>query len=426
MQLTKELVNPTKVKLAVTANQADIETAKQVALDQLGSNVKVPGFRPGKAPANLIEKHVDPATLQSQVIDELVNRLYFESVQQEALRPVSQPSITLTKFVPFTELEFSAEVEVVGDIKMPDYKKIKATHTTATVTAKDVNDTLENLRQRTATREDVTRAAKKDDEVTIDFTGVDAKTGAPIAGADGKEYPLVLGSNSFIPGFEDELIGAKNGGLKTFTITFPKDYGAAELQNKDVTFTVTVRGVKTLKLPKLDDDFAKNAGPFNSLTELKADIKKQLQTEKQREADQKYVNDVIDKIAAKTEVAIPEALIEDEVERLEAEEKRNLAYRGQTWEEHLVAEGITAETHRERQKETAASRIKAGLILGEIANKEDISVSPEELELRIQLLKGRYTDVAMQAELDKPENRREIHSQMITEKTFDLLLAQKQ
>jgi trigger factor len=173
----------------------------------------------------------------------------------------------------------------------------------------------------------------------------------------------------------------------------------------------------------LDDDFAKSAGPFQSVADLKADIKKQLTAERQRENDQQYINDFLLKVAEKTDVAIPASLVEEEIERMEAEEKRNLTYRGQTWEEHLKAEGITAEEHRERQRDNAQLRLKNSLILGEIADRENISVTPEELEMRIQLLKGQYVDPAMQAELDKTENRREIHSRMITDKTYDKILS---
>ena len=222
------------------ADQALLDSTKQAVLASLSANVKVPGFRPGKAPANLVEKHLDQAALQSEFLDQAINKLYVDAVAQEKLRPVAQPKIEVSKFVPFTTLEFTAEVEAVGDIKLPNYKLIKLAAKKPVVTAKDVSGVLENLRQRGATKEEVKRAAKSGDEVIIDFKGTDAKTKKPIDGADGNEYPLVLGSNSFIPGFEDELIGLKAGGKKTFNLTFPKDYGAKALQNRQVTFAVNV------------------------------------------------------------------------------------------------------------------------------------------------------------------------------------------
>jgi trigger factor len=421
MQITRERVSPTSAKLTVVADQAAIDSIKQAVLGKLGQNVKVPGFRPGRAPANLIEKQIDQSVFQTEFLDQAINQFYVHAAKQENLRPVAPPEIAVTKFVPFNTLEFTAEVEVVGEVNLPDYKKIKLALAKPTVAADEVNTVVDNLRQRAATKSMVERAAKLGDEVTIDFKGTDAKTNEPIAGADGTAYPLVLGSKSFIPGFEDELVGLKPGAEKTFSITFPKDYGSKELQNRKVSFEVKVSQVQELVPPKADDAFAATVGPFKTLAELKADIKKQLLNEKQQEATRNLDNELLEKIAAKSEVAIPKALVEEEIERMEQEEKRNTAYRGQTWQEHLDAEGLTAEAHREKQREGAEMRVKAGLVLGEIAEREKVLVTPEELEIRIQLLKGQYQDKAMQAELDQTENRRDIHSRMLTEKTLNIL-----
>jgi trigger factor len=421
MQLKRDQLSPTKVKLTVTAEPKELDDTKKHVLNHLKGNVKVPGFREGKAPANLIEKQIDPTVLQSEFLDHGVNDMYVEAVQRENLRVVAKPEISVTKFVPYSTLEFTAEVEVVGDIKLPDYKKIKVTPQKIEITTADVNQVIDNLRERGATRQDVKRAAKMGDEVTIDFKGVDAKTKEPIAGTDGDNYPLILGSNSFIPGFEEEIVGLGVADEKTFDIVFPKEYGATELQNRKVSFTVNVHKIQELKEPKLDDAFAASVGPFKTVADLKADIKKQLQTEKQQEADRQFDNELLQKIAEKSEVVIPEALVEEEVDRIEEEEKRNTVYRGQTWQEHLDVEGVTAEEHRERNKQGAELRVKAGLVLGEISQAEKVSVTPEELEIRLMLLKNQYPDPAMQAELDKPENIRDIQSRMLTEKTLDIL-----
>ncbi len=421
MHVTKEQRNPTKLKLTITADQALIDTVKQQILQKLSNNVKVAGFRPGKAPAHLVEKQLDQAVLQTEFLDEAVNQLYVAAAREGQLRPVAPPQVTLTKFVPFTALEFAAEVEVVGAVKLGDYKRIKLTLKKPVVAAKDVDEVLDNLRQRSATKAPVERAAKTGDEVTIDFSGTDAKTKEPIAGADGKNYPLVLGSKSFIPGFEDELIGLKPAGTKSFTITFPKDYGSKALQSRQVVFAVTVHQVQALTMPKLDDALAASIGPFKTVAELKADIKKQLLAERQQEAQRALDDELLTKLVDKSTVAIPATLVDEEIGRLEDEEKRNLAYRGQTWQEHLDQEGVTAEAHREQKRETAEQRIKAGLILGEVTEREQITTTPEELDIQIQLLKGRYSDPAMLAELDKPENRRDINSRLLTEKTLNKL-----
>jgi trigger factor len=418
MQITKDQVSSTNVKFTIAADAADMAPVKQFVLQQLARNVKVPGFRAGHAPLPVVEKNVDQQALQTDFLDSMVNQMYVQAITEHKLRPVNRPDVSISKFVPFTTLEVVAEVEVIGKITLPDYKKIKLAKPIVKVEAKDVDEVLQNLATRGAERKEVVRPAKDGDEVTIDFTGVDAKTKEAIAGADGKDYPLVLGSNSFIPGFEEELVGLKAGEEKTFDIVFPKDYGTAALQNKKVTFTVILKQIKELAKPKLDDAFAASVGPFKTLAELKADIKKQLQADKQQQAQRDYESELLGQIAEKTKADIPGILIEEEIDRAENDEKQNLMYRGQTWEEHLKEEGVDEKGHRDKQRPAAQARVTAGLVLGEVADLEGIDVSEEEVDLRMKLLRGQYTDTAMQAELSKPEARRDIKSRMLTEKTI--------
>ncbi|HVW23422.1 MAG TPA: trigger factor [Candidatus Saccharimonadales bacterium] len=418
MHLKRDQLSPTKLKLTITADQAMLDKVKAHVIKDMSANVKVAGFRAGKAPAALVEKQLDPNLLQGEFLEHAVNQAYAGAVESEKLRPISSPQIAISKFVPFTTLEFTAEVEVVGTVKLPNYKAIKLAPEKPSVTAKDVDAVIKDLRVRASERNEVKRPAKAGDEVTIDFKGVDAKTKDPISGADGQKYPLILGSNSFIPGFEDHVIGLKVGDQKDFTITFPKDYGVAALQNRKVTFSVTVHKVEELKEPALDDKFAAKVGPFKTLAELKADIKRQLLTEKTQEARRAFENQLVQKIAEKATVDIPESLVDEEITRMEDEERRNLTYRGQTWQEHLKEEGVTETEHRERQRPTAEQRIKGGLVLSEIAEAEGLVVTPEELEVRLQLLKGQYTDAAMQSELEKPEVRRDVMNAILTEKTL--------
>lgn len=420
MHLTRTNLKPTETKLVIRAEAHELQKAKEHALKHLAPQMKVPGFRPGKVPMNIIEKNVDQNVLQSEVMEETISKLYASAVRQEDLRPVANPEVSIKKFVPFTELEFEAVVSVVGDIKLADYKKIKLARPDIKVEAKDINEVIESLQGRAAERKEVERAAKSGDEVVIDFSGTDQK-GQPVNGADGKDYPLTLGSNSFIPGFEDNLTGLKAGATKEFTITFPKDYGVAALQNKKVTFKVKVSKVSEVIKPKVDDDFAGAVGPFKTLKDLKSDIKKQLTLERGRTADQQYENELLQKIADKTTMAIPETLVDEQIDRIEQEERQNLVYRGQTWEEHLKEEGVTAEEHREQKRPNAEQRVKVGVILSEIAETEKLEVTPEELEVRLQILKGQYRDAAAQAELDSPQAKRDIVNRILTEKTLEKL-----
>jgi trigger factor len=423
MQVTKKNLSDTKVQLVLVADDKQLQAAKKETLQHLAKDAKLPGFRPGKAPLNLVEKNANPATLQTEFLDNAMNLMYVAALGEQKLRPVSQPAVKITKFVPFTSLEIEVEVEIVGTIKLPDYKKIKKAKTAVKVTAADVTEVIEQLKKREADKKDVTRASKSGDQTVINFKGVDTKTKEPISGADGNDYPLLLGSNTFIPGFEDNVIGMKTGEEKTFTITFPKDYGVSALQSRKVDFTVTVTKVQEMVEPKVDDAFAAKVGPFKTLDELKADIKKQLAVEKENQAEREYVDALLTDITSKATVAIPEALIEEQIDSLINDQKQNAMYRGQTWQEFLEAQGLTEEEFRKKLRPDAELRVKAGLVLGQIAEEEKIEVTPEELEMRIQMLKAQYPDEKMQAELDKPASRRDIASRMISEKTVDKLTA---
>ncbi|MEO7364139.1 MAG: trigger factor [Candidatus Saccharimonadales bacterium] len=421
MQTTIETINPTKLKLAIVTDAAQLASVKHDVLTLLSRNVRVPGFRAGKAPQAMVEKQIDPSLLQSEFLEQAVNRAYVQALQTEKIRPASQPQISISKYVPYDTLEFTAELEAVGEIKLADYKKIKLAIKPVKITKAQIDAVLSDLQGRVAEKQDVDRAVKSGDQATIDFAGVDAKTKEPIQGGDGQAYPLLVGSNSFIPGFEDNIVGMKPGDDKDFTIAFPADYGVQALQKRQVIFSVTVKSVQAVKPPKLDDSFAATVGPFKTVDELTADIKQQLTFEAEGQNRRNFENELIEMIAAKSTVAVPDVMIDDEITRLEEEEKRNLVYRGQTWQEHLDIEGHTEEEHRAKNREPAEQRVKAGIVLGEIADIENINVSLEELEQRILQLKAQYKDQAMQTELDKPENRRDVTSRILSEKTIQLL-----
>jgi len=418
-QLNK--LSGTQVELSITAGEEDLFVYKKQAIKKLSPQVKVAGFRKGAAPPALIERNIDPTLLQTEFLDFALSGLYSLAASSNHVRPVTRPEVNVKKFVPYTALEFTVKTHAIGKIKLPNYKTMKFSKPVVNVTNEDVKGVLESLQTRLAEKKGVDRAAKDGDEVTIDFKGFDSK-GKPINGADGKDYPLVLGSNSFIPGFEEQVIGIKMKESKTFTLTFPKDYGVKNLAGKEVKFDVSLKKVEEIIKAKVDDAFAAKIGPFNSVSELKNDIKKQLGIEKQREIDREYHNKLVIKIVDKTHLAVPPPLIEDQANLSLEELRRNLNYRGQTYQEFLEAEGLSEETHRETiLLPEAEKQVKTSLILNEIAEVESLQVTPEELEIRIQLLKGQYKDNSMQQELEKPENRRDIASRLLTEKVLSKL-----
>ncbi len=374
MQVKRKNISDTKVLLSISASEAYLTPIKQKTLEKLRGEVKLPGFREGKAPLNLVEKNINPQQLQSEFVEEAINQLYGEALESEKIRPVDRPQVGLKKFVPFTSLEFDAEVEVLGTVKLADYKKFKKKLEVPKPSEKDVNEVLDKLKLRAAEKKEVKRAALDKDEVWIDFKGVDAK-GEAIKGADGKDYPLVIGSDSFIPGFEKNVLGMKAGDEKTFTLTFPKDYGVSALANKKVTFTVTAKKVQEVIVPKVDDAFVKQFGPFKNVDELKADIKAQLTKEKEAKARQELEVSLIEELAERSKLTVPETLIEDQLQRDMQTLKQNLTYRGQTYQEFLKTEKKTEDEYKKGVlMPQAEKRVKASLVLAEVSDKENLQV----------------------------------------------------
>jgi trigger factor len=423
MQTSIKRNSPTDITLNIVLNSEELSTAKNIAVVNLSANVKVPGFREGKAPASVVEKHLDPNLLSQETLEAAVNEFYARSLVEKQLRPVKAPSITINAYVPNESLSFSAEVETIGDVEVGKYKGLNIAKEAVKVSAKDINEVIERLRNQLATRNEVNRAAKLSDEVVIDFKGVDAETKEPIAGADGSDYPLQLGSDSFIPGFEKELIGLKKDQTKSFDITFPKDYGVKALQNKVVNFTVTVKKVNERTLPPVDDALAKLVGPFSSIDELKKDIKIELTSSKEEEANTKLQNEIVEKIVNSSSVEIPKALVEEEAGRIANEHRQNAAYRGQTWNEYLLSQNLDEDKFNAFANENAEIRIKTGLVLGDIALQEKIDVAKTDVNKRIDELMTQYaSDQQMQAELAKPANQQDIKNRMLVEKTVAKLV----
>lgn len=423
MKHTVKHQSDTKVLVTVTLDAAELADIKQKTLKRLAAKVKVAGFRPGKVPAHVAEKNLDVNVLNSEVLEDAVNMSAIEAFELAKLTPLDRPQVQVQAYVPGQELSYTAEVQVIPAVKLGDYKKLKVNKEAVNIGAKDVDEVIERLRTQAATKQDTTKAAQKGDEVIIDFEGKDAD-GKPVAGASGTDYPLELGSNSFIPGFEDGLIGKKAGDVVELPLTFPKDYHHKPLAGAKITFTVTIKGVKHVTLPALDDAFAVTVGPFKKLAELKADITRELTEQKEREAVDKLKDSLVEQLVKGSHVPAPEVLIHDQLESLERDFVQNLMYRGMTLDQYLQQQGKTKEEWRAKElHEQAERRVQVGLALAELSKVEAIEVSKNELDERLKEMLSRYgnsPDITKQ--LDTPEARRDIANRVLTEKTVNRLV----
>lgn len=422
MKHTLKKLSDTTVELHVQLDEADLKDVRGITVAKLAAKVKVPGFRAGKVPPKVAEKHIDKVAIESQLIEDAVNKFVIEAINAEKIQPLDRPKVDIGEFDPGKKLNFTAVVEILPEVTLGDYKKLNVKQDKVTITADEVKEVIERMRLGFAEKKEVDRAAKTGDEVWIDFSGVDSD-GNAVPGATGKDYPLNLGSNTFIPGFEEGLIGKKADETFDLPLKFPDDYHHEPLKGAEVTFTVTVKTVKEVILPEIDDEFAAKCGPFKTVAELKDDIKNELKAQKERTAGDKLKDDLVEQLVMSSNVPAPEVLIDDQMNTIERDAIQNLMYRGMTLEQYLAEQNLTHDEWRTKElREAATRRVQVGLALAELSKAEQIEVSKDELESRLNDLKGQYNERSMQAQMDTPDARRNLANRVLTEKTVDRLV----
>lgn len=424
MNIQRESINDARVRLTITLGAEELSDGEAVALNKLAKNIKAPGFRQGKVPISVARKHIDPQVLAQETLENAISKAVAEAFMQEDLRALERPEVEVTKFVPGQEAEFTAEADIIPPVKLGNYKKLPAPKIDARkITKKDVDETIGRIKQQLAKKETVKRAAKLGDEVVIDFVG--KKDGVEFEGGSGKEYPLVLGSNSFIPGFEEGIVGHEAGETFDVEVTFPQDYHAKELAGVPAVFTTTIKEVREIVEPEENDELAAKAGPFQSMDELRADIERELKAQAEREHLDAVRDHYVQQLVEKSDITVPEVLRHDQAHAIERDMTQNLMYQGLSFEQYVDQKGFkTRDEWMEKEvMPLAESRVKAGLALSELSKLEKVSATNEELEARINVMKEQYAkSPEMAKRFDEPEVRRDLANQMITEKTVDLLV----
>ena len=423
MKTTVKKLSATRVLVTITAGQPELEAAEQVALKLMAKNIKFNGFRKGHVPIAVVKKHADPNTLSQETLEAAINRAVAEAFLSNKLQVLDRPEVELKKFVPGETLEFTAEADVMPEVKLGDYKKLKAVKKAAKVTNDDIDEVIERIRKGLAEKKETKEAARDGDEVIIDFVG--KRDGEAFQGGTGKDYPLTLGSNSFIPGFEEALVGSKAGDKKDIKLTFPKDYHAKDLAGAKVVFETTVKKVNQIKLPELNDEFAAKAGPYTSMDDLRQDIEAEIAAQQERQATDQLKDDLVKQLVEASDVAVPEVLRQDQIRSLEQDLVQNLRYRGMTLEQYYESRGLADRDAwlKAEANEAADARIKAGLVLAELSKELAIEATADELASHINAYKQQYANNAEMAKrFDQPEVQREIANRLITEKTVDKLV----
>ena len=415
----------TKVSFKLTVDNDKFESAVVKAYNKNKGKFNMPGFRKGKAPRKIIESQYGKGVFYNDAIDMLFPEVYPAAIEELKIDPIDMPSIDVEEISKENGLVLLVDVEVKPEFQLGEYKGVEVEKVEETVNEEAVEARLEEMRQKGSRLVSVEREIANGDTANIDFEGFDGEVA--FEGGKGENYDLVIGSGSFIPGFEEQLVGKKAGEEVEVNVTFPEEYHAENLAGKPVTFKVKVNEVKVKELPELNDEFAENTTEFNTLEELRADVKTKVEEEAKVAAQNELRNRVIEKVVANTEVEIPEVMVKHEIDNQIMELNYQLQYQGFGMEQFLQMTGKTMEEFKAEftanKREEASRNVKTSLVIEAIAKAEGVEVSEEEVNAEVQKMADAYKmsleDVKKAL---RPTDLKDMEGQLKIRKTIDLLV----
>lgn len=390
MKVTVENGENQQVTLTIEVEAAEVNKAVEQACKRLANRVSIPGFRKGKAPRMIVERHVGKDAVLQEAFDIVAPKALSKAFDEQKIDPVTRPSVDIETLEEGKDLVFKATVTPRPEVKLGDYKGLNVPKNEVNITDEDVEKQLKTFQDRQGKLVDAPEGAevKDGDFTTLDFKGfVD---GEAFDGGEGKDYPLQIGSNSFIPGFEDQLVGAKIGEERDVNVKFPEEYHAKELAGRDATFKCTIRSIKTKELPAIDDELAKKVSKFETLDELKADIRKNLEENAERTAENDQKSAAIEMATNNITVDIPAVMIDNRVTAMIQEMAMRLEQQGMKLEQYLQYAGTDIAKLREQYRETAEKNVKTDLMLEEVAKAEDIKVEAKDLDEEVAAMAAAY------------------------------------
>ena len=390
MSLQVERLEHNMAKLTIEVPAEEVEKALQAAYLKERGKISLPGFRKGRVPRQMIEKMYGPEVFYDEAANRMISEAYAKAYDECELELVSQPKIEITQLEKGKEFIFTAEVAVKPEVKLGEYKGLKVDKVSTRVTQKEVDEEIDKERERNARTIDVTdRAVQDKDQITLDFEGfVD---GVAFEGGKASDYPLTIGSGAFIPGFEDQLIGANIDEEKEINVTFPEEYQAKELAGKAAVFKCTVHSIKAKELPELDDEFVSDVSEKSETVDAyKAEVKAKIKERKENEGKQKREDQSVEQAVANAEMDIPEAMISFQSRQMVDDFTRRIMQQGMTMEQYFQFTGLSEEKMMEEFKPEAEKRIRTRLTLEAIVAAENIEVSEERLDEELQKMADSY------------------------------------
>ena len=411
-----------QVTFKITVDNDKFEAAITKAYNKNKGKFNIPGFRKGKAPKQIIESQYGKGVFYNDAIDMLFPEVYPTALDELNIDPINRPDLDIEEISKDNGLVMVINVEVKPEVKLGEYKGIEISKPVYTVNEEEAGLRLEEMRNRAARLVDVEdRAIEAGDTAIIDFEGF--QDGVAFEGGKGENYSLVIGSNTFIPGFEDQLIGKNKGEEVEVNVEFPAEYHAENLAGKPANFKVVVKNVQRKELPELNDEFAADTTEFNTLDELKADLRTKLEEEAKNRAEAEMRNALVEKVSEATELEVPEAMIEAQLDNMMMELNYQLQYQGLQLQQLLEMTGRTIEELKAERREEATKLVKSSLILEAIAKAENVEVSEEEIEAELAKMAQMYNmEVEKIKSAMRPADLEDIKGQLTIRKTIDLLV----
>ena len=421
MSVKVETLEKNMAKLVIEVPAEELEKALQAAYNKNKSKISIQGFRKGKEPRQMVEKMYAPGFYYEDAANMLIPVEYEKAAAESGLEIVSRPVIDIEQIEKGKPFIFTAEVAVKPEVTLGEYKGLEVAKTDVEVSDEEVAAELEKEREknaRTISVED--RAVENGDMIMLDFEGF--VNGVAFDGGKGENYPLTIGSNAFIPGFEEQLVGAKIGEDVEVNVTFPEEYQAPELAGCAAVFKCKVNEIKVKELPELDDDFAQDVSKFDTLDEYKEDVKAKLAANKADAAKRAKEDAVIEKIIENAQMDIPEAMIDTQARQLVDEFAQRIQAQGLSFEQYLQFTGMTLDTALEQMKPNAVKRIQSRLVLEAVVKAENIEVSEEDVKAEIAKMAETYKmDADKLAEIMSEEEKKQIQMDMAIEKAVELV-----
>ena len=389
MNVTVERVE-NEATLKITAPAAEVNAGYKKAVQKIANQANIPGFRKGKAPRAIIEMHYGKEAVKQEAFEIVANKAYSEALDQEKLIPVSDPKVEESTFEEGKDMELTIKVTLKPEPELGEYKGLHVDKKEAEVTDEQVEAQIKDLMSRDAKMVVAEEGAviEKGDFAIIDFAGT--VDGEPFSGGEGKGYPLEVGSNSFIPGFEDQLVGLSKGDSTDVEVTFPEDYFVKDLAGKEAIFKVNIQDVKRKELPELNDEYVASKTDFKTVEELRANYKERMQKAAEANAKAEYEHELIDLAVANAKFSVPEIMIEDKISQMVEEMKMSLESRKMSLDMYMQYTGLDMAKIRENQRPVAEENVKTDLVLDAIAKAEDIQVDMADVDAEIAAISAQH------------------------------------